>query len=255
MKKIPRVSFTKFVFVALLELLFCFTVARMSLANPVMARWAKTQEFSDKYGGVLEITATYYSEEYIEALVAEEAEKNLWTKSEMDSYTYQLIKSLQLDEYIPVHFYIKNTGPSMHMAPFGDQVVLWVAGKKYSPADYDRRFNFKVDDTREGLVFFPRYDEKTGKDLLEGAKSVRLVFNGGVSSITIGKNIEWVWDVHRDNPKGLIEGSVADRLETDRLINRLQKLNAQKAELEEQMQKNADEIAKIEARLEELQGK
>ena len=233
-----------------------FSLSGMAYGSgDILSRWSKTREFTDPYGSSYSIKVTYYSGEFIEALVAEEAEKNLWTSDELENYKYELVKSLQLDEFIPVMFSFENKGPSMHMAPFDSHVHMWVGKTKYSPADYDRRLNFRVDDSRDGLVFFPRYDEKTGKSLLEGVSSVRLVVSGNINSLTAGDSYDFVWDVGRDNPEALSKGQAAERLEADRLIRRLQKLNAQKAELEEQMKNNVDEIATIEARLAELQGK
>ena len=40
------------------------------------------------------------------------------------------------------------------MAPFDNKVTLWAGSKKLSPADYDKRFNFKLSGYREGLVYF-----------------------------------------------------------------------------------------------------
>jgi hypothetical protein len=240
-----------------LALLFCLfsTVAWAADYDAVMSRWSKTLVFKDEFGGQVAVTATYYASEYIEAMVQKEAEKNLWTADELENFKYEILKSLQLDEYIPVMLAFDNRGPSMHMAPFDSMISLWIGGKNYTPLEYEKRFNFKLEGQREGLVFFPKYNEKTGKSLLEGVNSIRLVLSGSISPLTIGKKIDFIWDTARDDALALSSGTAAERLEADRLIKRLQKLNAQKAELQEQMQRNAEEILMIEARLEELQGK
>jgi predicted nucleic acid-binding Zn-ribbon protein len=64
--------------------------------------------------------------------------------------------------------------------------------------------------------------------------------------------IDFIWDVYRDDPSRLWSGEAAAKLEIDRLIKRVQKLDAQKADLEAQLaQINAD-LAEINARIEEL---
>ena len=219
----------------------------------VLGRWSKTQNFEDKFSGELNITATYYSAEYIEALVQNEADKNLWTADEMANYKYELLKSLQMDEYIPVRIAFQNRGPAMHMAPFDRQISLWVGNEKYSPEDYDKRFNFKLLGRRDGLVFFPRYDENTGESLLEDVKSVKLSLRGGISSVTMRfSTIDFIWDVYKDDPSRLWSGDAAAKLEIDRLIKRVEKLQVQKAELEAQLSEVNGELAEINARIEEL---
>ncbi len=153
-----------------LALLLCMaaSVAWGADYDSVMSHWSRSQKFKDDFGGEITITATYYAGEYIEALLQKEAEQNLWTADELENYKYELLKTLQLTEYIPIKLEFDNRGPSMHMAPFDSMATLWIGSKKFSPVDYDRRFNFKLSDKRDGLVFFPKYDEKTGKPLLEG---------------------------------------------------------------------------------------
>lgn len=229
-------------------------LAASSLAAPedILKRWSKSETYKNDMGSELEITATYYSAEYIEALVQTEAEKNLWTQDEMENYKYELLKSLQMDEYIPVHIEFDNLGPALRMAPFDRQIWMWIGSEKYSPADYDKRFNFKVSDKRDGLVFFPRYDEN-GEPLLDGVKSVKLSLRGLISPVTTRFNtIDFIWDVYRDDPSKLWSGEAAAKLEIDRLIKRVQKLQEQKAELEAELAGVNSELSEINQRIEEL---
>ena len=148
--------------------------------SKVMARWSKERTFRESDAiGPLEMKVTYYSAEYIQALIESEADKNLWTKDEKDQFTYSLLKTLNLEETIPVHVEFNNYGPSMHLAPFDEQVSLWLGNKRLKPVDYDKRFNFRLQGQRDGMIFFPRYDEK-GKPLLEKVSTVKLSFHGGI---------------------------------------------------------------------------
>jgi len=237
----------------LLALLFSFPEVAFSDAK-VLSRWSQTKSFVDnKSGSELDIRATYYSAEYIEALVKQEAEKNLWTADESERYKYQLLSGLSLDEYIPVHIEFDNRGPTMHLAPFEKFLTLWAGKHKLTPADFDKRFNFGFQGKRDGLVFFPRYDQK-GKPYLEGVKSIRFGIAGAVSTITTGlTTIDFVWDVSRDNPEALYSGRAAARLELDRLIKRIEKLNAEKRELEGKLSELNAELDTITHRVEELQ--
>jgi len=139
------------------------------------------------------------------------------------------------------------------MAPFDKMLILWIGKKKYSPVDYDKRFNFALQGKRDGMVFFPKYDEK-GKSLLEGAKTVRLAINSAISGETMKFNsIDYFWDVQKDNPEALYKGKAASRLELDRLIKRLERLNTEKRELESKLGELNDEISSVNRRVEELQ--
>jgi hypothetical protein len=220
--------------------------------DDILKRWQKSETYADS-GERIEITATYYAAEYIEALAEREAEKNLWTADEIEQYKYRLLSNLKLEDTIPLHIRFKVRGPSLHLAPFGEQIWLHIGGERYSPVEYDPRFNFKISDEREGMVHFPRYDEKTGEDLLEGAGTVKLEISGSISMAIKPLSIEFYWDVNEDDPLKFYAGEAGKRLERDRLIKRLERLNDKKSELEKELAKVTSEIAEIEQRLEELQ--
>lgn len=229
-------------------------VASAAATEQTLARWTKKVKLIDREDLVsnLAISATYYSAEYIEALVQNEADKNLWTQQEADEYKYRLLNTLHLEEMIPIRIEFMNNGPTMHLGPFDVMVKLMIGSKEYKMADYDKRFNFKFQGEKEGLVFFNRYDEKTGKDLLKGVKQVRLIFSPTISPVTDGRRTEFVWDIANDDPTKLFKGSAAAKYETDRLLKRLEKLRADKAEEEKKIAAIDTEISTIQARLDEL---
>ncbi len=230
-----------------------FTVSAFAGTEDILNRWSKTRHFESDLGSELDITVTYYSSEYIEALVQNEAEKNLWTADEAENYKYELLKGLQLDEYVPVHIEFDNKGSAMHMAPFDRQIVIWIGNKKFTPVDYDKRFNFKLLGKRDGLVYFPRFDEKSGKSLLEKAKRVKVSLSGGISSTMDGiATVDFLWDVDNDDPEKLFKGKAAAQLEMDRLIKRIEKLSGEKSVLEAQLAEIQAELDKINLRIEEL---
>ncbi|HPE65380.1 MAG TPA: hypothetical protein PK849_04310, partial [Synergistales bacterium] len=75
-----------------------------------------------------------------------------------------------------------------------------------------------------------------------------------VSNLTMGiTTIDFIWDVSRDNPEALYKGRAAARLELDRLIKRIEKLNAEKRELEGKLSELNAELDTITHRVEELQ--
>ena len=245
-------SHTLLLALASLLVLLVTTASYASAFKPVIARWSKEQKFQTLEGANLTITATYYSAEFIEAFIQNEAEKNLWTQQETDDYKYNFLKALQLDESIPVQIKFLNNGPTMHMGPFDIMVKMRLGNKLYAPRDYDKRFNFKFTGEKEGLVYFPRYDEKTGKDLLKGVKTARLELSSGVSTTLEGKTVTFLWDVANDDPSKLYHGKAAERFESDRLIKRLEKLRKDKTTLESQLKAVDDEIGTIQTRLDEL---
>lgn len=221
--------------------------------SKVMSRWSKEMTFSESGAiGPLEMKVTFYSSEYVQALIESEAEKNLWTADEKEQFKYSLLRDLDLQEKIPVHVEFNNYGPSMHLAPFDEQITLWVGRRKLTPVDYDKRFNFRLQGKRDGMIFFSRYDDK-GKDVLEGVKTVKLSFNGGIHPYVKVAFIDFLWDIHKDDPERLYAGRAASRLELDRLIKRIEKLSAEKRDLEGRISALDAELATINQRVEELQ--
>ena len=218
-----------------------------------MSKWERKGAYTEPGNlGRLEVKVVYYSGEYIEALLNSEAQKNMWTADELERYKYNLLKTLNLNETIPFMIEFNNNGPSMHMAPFGDQVELWIGSRKLTPVDYDKRFNFKLQGKREGMVQFPKFDPKTGKSYLEGAKTIQLKLSDGIHDF-LRSDIKFLWDVYKDNPQKLYQGKAASQLELDRLIARIKKLTDQKTDLENQITGLDRELQTIQQRVDELQ--
>ena len=222
--------------------------------DQVLSRWTKTKKYIDENKlSSLEIKATYYSAEFIEAQVQKEAKDNMWTQQEMEDYKYNFLGALQMTEMIPIMIEFNNNAETMYLGPFDMMVKLKIGDKLYKPVDYDKRFNFKFQGKKEGLVFFPRFDEKTGKDLLKGQKNVTLELKFTISpSLTRGNDTKFLWDVAKDDPSKLYQGKTANRFETDRLLKRLEKLRKDKAEHEKQLQVINDEMSTVQKRLDEL---
>ena len=220
--------------------------------DQVIQRWEKKQLFQNDMDGNLTVKVIYYSAEYMEAYIQSEAKKNLWTESETEDFKYKFLTALNLNETIPIYIEFVNNGPTMHLGPFDNMVSLRIKNKTYKPIEYDKRFNFGFQGQKDGLVFFPRYDVKTGEDLLEGVKSVRLEFKPAISPILDGKAPFYIWDIAKDDPDKLYQGSTAARMETDRLIKRLERLRKDKADEESKLASINSEIATIQARLNEL---
>lgn len=239
----------------LLAMIVLFTgAANADPFDQVLNRWTKTIKYIDEDKiSFLEIKATYYSAEFIEAYVQKEAKDNMWTQQEMEDYKYNFLAALQMTEMIPIMIEFTNNAETMHLGPFDIMVKLGIGNKFYKPVDYDKRFNFKFQGKKEGLVFFPRFDEKTGKDLLKGQKNVTLELKHTINpSVTNGKDTKFIWTVENDDPSKLYQGKSADRFETDRLLKRLEKLRKDKAEHEKQLQGINDEISTVQKRLDEL---
>ncbi len=222
--------------------------------DTILSRWSHENNFADKDGDqTLRIKATYYANEYVEALVAAEAEKNLWTSDETENYKYTLLKDLNLAETIPFRIEMYVRGVPMYPGPFDKHISMRVGKNVYQPVDYDKRFNFKVLGARDGMVYFPRYDPKTGKDILEGAKDVRVIFDHSISmAMSSGSDLIWVWDLTRDRGK-IGGGKAANRLEVDRLIKRSDKIASDRAELMKQLEALNKEYDDVNSRIDELQ--
>lgn len=223
--------------------------------DAVFSKWTRTQEHKDKFGSTFTLKATLYTTQYIDALIQHEAEQNMWTASELEDYKYNFLKGLRLDDYIAIHLEMDERGPTAHMAPFNEMVYLWIGKKKYAPAEYDQRFNFPLLGKREGLVFFPRYDEKTGESFFKKDVTLRFVMSGAASPVSDGKDIRFTWDVKGREDDASMSGTAADRIEVDRLLRRVEKLAKEKSDLESQLAAKNRELEEVNARIEELQKK
>ncbi len=225
--------------------------------TPAVTAWTHTTDIKTKDGDQqVKIKITYYSNEYVEALVNAEAEKNLWTQDEMENYKYTLLKNLNLAETIPVHIAFTVYGMPMYAQPFDKHIHMMVGKNKYEPVDYDRRFNFRIIGDRDGLVYFPRYDPKTGKEILQGARDLRIVLDGAISYAmsSRGGDVIWVWDLSKDRGGASItKGKAANRLEIDRLLKRLDKLGTDRANLQKQIDEINNEYNQVSSRIDELQ--
>ena len=161
----------KLVILIMLSVLFALSTVGTSDAAPfdqVLQRWSKTKIYRGEDDiTTLGITATYYSAEFVESYVQSEAQKNMWTQQETDDYKYKFLGALRLSEMIPIMIEFNNNAETMYLGPFDIMVSLRIGNKNYKPVDYDKRFNFKFQGKKDGLVYFPRYDEETGKDLLK----------------------------------------------------------------------------------------
>lgn len=244
-------------FTAVLVMLFVTLIPSTVFAadeDPVLKAWTHETKAQSKEGDQeITLKATYFSNEYVNALVTSEAEKNLWTADEMENYKYTLLKNLNLNETIPFHLDMYVRGTPMYAQPFDKHITMMVGGKKYSPVDYDRRFNFKIIGPREGMIYFPRYDEKTGKEILAGAKDVRIIFDSSISHALAGKkDVLWIWDLTKDRGK-IAGGRAADRLEADRLIKRSGKIEAEREELKRKLDELNKEYNEVNSRIDELQ--
>ena len=247
----------KTLFLSLIFLLGVAVLPAAAAEPPELARWTRGDDFTDRDGAQrVRVKVVYYSNEYIEALVKSEAEKNLWTQDETENYKYTLLKTLNLHDAIAFHVNLYVEGLPIYAQPFDRHISLTIGKKRYNPSDYDRRFNFKILGEREGMVWFPRYDPKTGEEILKGAKDIRLVLDSAISqAISPRGDAMWVWDITKDKVEGLGDGRAMDRLELDRLIKRLENLNKQRSELQLQMDSIDQELTTINTRVDELQSK
>lgn len=218
-----------------------------------LRKWGRFQESEDDMGGRFILRATLYTAEYIDTLMESEAEKNLWTASELEDYKYNFLKSLNLDDRIAIHLEMENLGASAHMAPFNEMVYLWIGSKKYQPVEYDQRFNMPLQGKRDGMVYFSRFDEKTGESLLKKDTALRFVMIGAASPVLGNREIRFTWEVKAES--STMTGTAADRMEVDRLIRRIEKLSAEKADLETQLDAKNREIKEVTDRIDEIQGK
>jgi hypothetical protein len=219
----------------------------------ILKQWTRSERYVATDQSV-ELKITYYSAEYVEALVQAEAVKNMWTQDELERYKYNLLKTLNIDECIAFHVDINVLGTPAYLAPMDKFFKLRIGGKIYDAVDYDKMFNFKLSGRRDGMIWFRRFDEKTGKNLLEKVRDIRMAIQGHFSIATSNKgDLLFIWDISKDNPSVLYKGKAADRMELDRLLKRMEKLVKDKKEHEIQLQKVNDELESISARIDELQ--
>ena len=247
-----KISALLILFLLLLFVVIPCEGASKAPEDPVLKAWSHENEYKNDDQS-LKLKITYYSNEYVEALVNSEADRNLWTNDEMENYKYTLLKNINLAESIPFHVDMYVRGIPMYASPFDKHITMMVGKKKYEPIDYDKRFNFKILGQRDGLVYFPRYDPKTGKEVLAGAKDVRIIFDSSISHALDSRNdVIYIWDLTKD--RGSISaGKAVNRMETDRLIKRSDKLKAEREALQKQLDALNKEYNDVNSRIDELQ--
>ncbi|MBQ7197493.1 MAG: hypothetical protein IJS40_08820 [Synergistaceae bacterium] len=249
-----KISVLMILFLSFVLISTCCAADKKEKEDPALRAWYHENEYVDKASDQsLKLKITYYSNEYVEALINSEAEKNLWTNDEMENYKYTLLKNLNLAECIPFHVDMYVRGIPMYAGPFDKHITMMVGKKKYQPVDYEKRFNFKIIGQRDGMVFFPRYDPKTGKEILEGARDVRIIFDSNISHALDSRgDVIYVWDLAKDRGK-IAGGKAVNRLEADRLIKRSDKLKAEREALQKQIDALNKEYDEVNSRIDELQ--
>ena len=245
-------SWIKVLIIAIFITAICATAYAAAIDN-ILLRWRKTALYEENTSN-LTVAVTYYSAELVEAEIQAEAEKNLWTQDELERYKYRYLQMLNLAEMIPIKVEFVNNGPTMYPGPFDKMIDMKIGNKTYEPVDYDKRMNFSFQGEKEGLVFFNRFDPKTGKNILEGQKRVTIEISSGISPLIAGrgKRARFFWDIKNDDPSKLYAGQTAARLETDRLLKRLENLRKDRSEEEAKLKAIDDEINTIQTRLDEL---
>ena len=113
---------------------------------------------------------------------------------------------------------------------------------------FSRRSQYNID------RWAARYGyEKTGKEILAGAKDVRVIFDSVISHALVGRgDVVWIWDLTKDRGK-IAGGRAADRLEADRLIKRSGKIDEERAELQRKLDELNKEYKEVNSRIDELQ--
>ena len=245
-------SWIKVLTIATFITAICATAYASALDN-ILLRWRKTALYEENTSN-LTVAVTYYSAELVEAEIQAEAEKNLWTQDELERYKYRYLQTLNLAEMIPIKVEFVNNGPTMYPGPFDKMIEMRIGNKTYEPVDYDKRMNFSFQGEKDGLVFFSRFDPKTGKNILDGQKRVTIEISSGISPLIAGrgKRARFFWDIKNDDPSKLYAGQTAARLETDRLLKRLENLRKDRSEEEAKLKAIDDEINTIQTRLDEL---
>ena len=252
MKKTKFSSWIKVLTITIFITAICAAAYAATIDN-ILLRWRKTSKFEDGTSN-LTVSVTYYSAELIEAEIQNEAKKNLWTQDEMERFKYRYLNTLNLSEMIPIKVEFVNNGPTMHPGPFDKMIELKIGNKKYEPVDYDKRLNFAFQGEKDGLIYFSRFDPKTGKNILDGKNRVTIELSPGISPLIAGRGRQarFFWDIKNDDPSKLYAGQTAARLETDRLLKRLENLRKDRSEEEAKLKAIDDEINTIQTRLDEL---
>ena len=245
-------SWIKVLTIAIFITAICATASAAAI-DTILLRWRKTA-LDEENTSNLTVAVTYYSAELVEAEIQAEAEKNLWTQDELERYKYRYLQMLNLAEMIPIKVEFVNNGPTMYPGPFDKMIDMKIGNKTYEPVDYDKRMNFSFQGEKEGLVFFNRFDPKTGKNILDGQKRVTIEISSGISPLIAGrgKRARFFWDIKNDDPSKRYAGQTAARLETDRLLKRLENLRKDRSEEEAKLKAIDDEINTIQTRLDEL---
>ena len=197
----------KFILALLMVCVFAGVAFAAGIEERIMRQWTRSERYAREGEQAVELRITYYSAEYIEALVQAEAEKNMWTSDELERYKYNLLRTLNLDENIAFHVDLNVLGSPMYLAPMDRFFKLRVGGKIYDASDYDKTFNFRLSGRRDGMIWFPRFDERTGRNLLENIRDIRMTILSHFSFGDVGQGRPDVHMGHHERrPFRVIQG-------------------------------------------------
>jgi hypothetical protein len=145
-----------------------------------------------------------------------------------------------------------NIAP-MHLAPFDSKITLWIGTKNTLPWIMINDSISAFREKEKVSSISPVTTRKQENPSRRREKCPPDASQWNQRSDGSGGDISYVWDISKDNPEALYKGRAAGRLELDRLIKRLELLNAEKRDLEKKMSDLDSEINTVHGRIEELQ--
>lgn len=142
-----------------------FALTSLQEANTVLDKWT-----SFHWGNDCFVWIVHYSEDLVDPWVRAESEKQGMSPEEEDLYRQTFLDELKITETEAFLFSFYSFGPNdMDMSPFSDKISLRTeSGKVSAPLSYDPSFDLPMRGVVQGIVFFPKQEERVFGIIVKG---------------------------------------------------------------------------------------
>ncbi len=142
-----------------------FALTSLQEANMVLDKWTSFHWGKDCF-----VWIVHYSEDLVDPWVRAESEKQGMSPEDEGLYRQTFLDELKINETEAFLFSFYSFGQNdMDMSPFSDKISLRTkSGKVSAPLSYDPSFDLPMKGIVQGIVFFPKQEERAFSIIVKG---------------------------------------------------------------------------------------
>lgn len=182
-----------FAFLLILTLAL-FTITSVAFANDYKqlekknTRYLLCKKEREIGSATVEFYVTYYSPELWKLHKENAMEVNVETTSDF-------LTDIRDEDAVIFKIRIKNNAPPIQLNPLNSMITLRIDNKRYKSTEHDINLSREFQGENEGYVYFPRFDPKTGADVLKNAKRIWFELSTLISPVMQGQTPSLRWDL------------------------------------------------------------